>query len=64
MVELRIWLDKVDNVKFVGFASSSVFDPEVEPLGVAFRQEIWLEDEIIFSFINLNSSPQVCTFKS
>ena len=64
MVELRIWLDKVDNIKFVGFASSGVFDPEVEPLGVAFRQEIWLENEIIFSFINLNSSPQVCTFES
>ena len=42
MVEKRVRLDQVDNVKPVVFAGFGVGDPEVVPLGVSSSVIVWL----------------------
>lgn len=56
MVELRVRFHEVNNSEFVWFASSGIFNTEVEPLSVPFGEEIWPENQIVFIVVNLNRS--------
>jgi hypothetical protein len=56
VVELRVRFHEVNNSEFVWFASSGIFNTEVEPLSVPFGEEIWPENQIVFIVVNLNRS--------
>ena len=63
MVVEGVGLHEVNDVEPVLLASLYVADLEVVPLSVAASVVIWLQDEIVFIFIDLNCSPQITRFK-
>ena len=52
-------LQEIDDVESVRPACLRVLQTEVEPLIVCLRIVIWLQDEIILEFIDLDGPPQV-----
>ena len=62
MIIKTIWLEQIDDIEAISAARPRILDPEVVPLGVASCPVVWLEDEIVFKFVDLDSSAQVSTF--
>ena len=56
MVVKGIRFEEVDNVESIFFVFLHVGDSEVVPLGEALCVVVWLENHIIFKFINLDGS--------
>ena len=63
MIVKRIWLHQIYNVKPVQLSSFDVLDVEIEPLSVSSSVIVRFQDEIVFVFINLDSSSQVSTLE-
>jgi hypothetical protein len=59
MIVQTVGLEEVDDVESVGATRLRIFEPEVEPLIVDLRVVVWLEDQIVFEFIDLDGSPEV-----
>ena len=64
MIVETVGLEQVDYVESVGSTSSSVTKLKVKPLIIDFSKIIWLQNQIIFKFINLNCTAKVARFKS
>lgn len=64
MVIERIWLNQVNDIKSVIFTRFCVGDAKVVPLCIPSGIIVWLQNQIVFILINLNSSPEISTFKS
>ena len=63
MVIERIRFHHVDNVESVSFPSSSVTYPEIVPLSISTRIVVWLQDQIIFKFVDLDSTTEIARLK-
>jgi len=64
MIIQRVWLHQVDDIEAVGLACLRVGNAEVEPLSVATRVIIWLQDQVVLIFVDLNCAPQVTALES
>ena len=64
MVVEGVRLHQIDNVEFVRLSCFGVGNPEVVPLCVASGVVVWLQNQVVFIFINLDGSPQVAALKS
>jgi hypothetical protein len=59
MIVERIWFEQIDNVEPVKPSWTGILDPEIIPLRVSSGAVIWLQNEVIFEFIDLNGSSEV-----
>jgi hypothetical protein len=63
MVVKTVRLDQVDDVEPVKSAGSRILNSEVVPLRVSPCVVVWLQNQVILVFVDLNCPPEVAALK-
>ena len=56
-------LHEVDDIQAVSYASFHFLDAKKKPLSVSPGVDVAIENEVVFTWTDLHSSPQVCGLK-